>query len=305
MTINRDEFFERPTSKPFVWDNGTIASQDLLRKGTWLAINPRTKKGAVLTNFMEPIDENGTVGMKSRGDLALEFVNNHSNPYSIDGSQYDGFNLICLSWDSEIEVRYMTNRSDRNLDNPQLNKVLNWESAVSVQSKGIHGLSNGTLFGKEHWPKVQCGKSQFENVISELPGDDMYTACTMLTQTVMSDNRKVDDVSTLPNTRISSKRLLHLVSAIKIDPFSFEQAILSDKESEWLTDLEHKYQNNSKSLKTPKMYGTRSTSVVLIRREDKKGIFFERSYVPSNKNDQGWFEELRHEDNFVEFNAAL
>lgn len=142
IAANRDEYFARPTSAAHFWPDepGIFAGRDEELNGTWMGV-ARNGRMAAVTNWTEfsKTDESDL----SRGFLVSDFLKGTmtSNDYldSLEGSRYQGFNLIVYDGD---EFLYYSNRTDERR---------------SVEP-GIHGLSNTRL--GDQWHRVSRGEQK-------------------------------------------------------------------------------------------------------------------------------------------------
>jgi uncharacterized protein with NRDE domain len=126
---NRDEFHARPTRPAGWWADrpDILGGRDLLAGGTWLAVHRRGRLAAV-TNYRDADVKHGD--LRSRGELVTGFLDSNASPVdylqTIDGSRYDGFNLLVASGN---ELAYMSNQGD----------------APRRLEPGIYGLANARL----------------------------------------------------------------------------------------------------------------------------------------------------------------
>lgn len=151
LAANRDEFYERPTSKAAFWEEkpDILAGRDLVAGGTWIGV---TKNGriAALTNYRDPenIDKNAA----SRGALTTDFLDGDESPEAylnnIKNSdvKYNGFNLI-------VGV------------GEQLLHYNNVNHEIKEVQPGTYGVSNG--FFQENWPKLKSGRTALEGKVKE------------------------------------------------------------------------------------------------------------------------------------------
>ena len=162
IAANRDEFLVRPTAPLSLWTTAggiqVLGGKDLQDGGTWMAF-AANGRFAMLTNVRDPTAI-APARPVSRGGLALAWLEStlpaDAWACAVDGSRYQGFNLIVGDWQSK-QCHYMTNAQNFNenrhpagiqasLDNMKL-------EAKSVYWGGIYGLSNATL--DTPWPKTQ------------------------------------------------------------------------------------------------------------------------------------------------------
>ncbi len=145
LIANRDELHERPTEAADYWPEypRVIGGRDLLRGGTWLAVDRSGRLGAV-TNFRDP---NQDEQPRSRGDLVTDFMKS-GDPglgfsQAVQGRQheYAGFNLVIGQINQPFH--YRSNRDQSQLLAP-----------------GVYGISNGVL--DNDWPKVARSKTRLQ-----------------------------------------------------------------------------------------------------------------------------------------------
>lgn len=146
IATNRDEFYARPSHAMHWWEKPELlAGKDEQAGGTWLAID-RQANFAMVTNYREIAI---SVGEKSRGNLALEFLSkpcsNEQFTHQLDSSLYAGFNLVV-----------------GNLREQRLSHISNRSSAITHLQTGLHGLSNALL--NTPWPKVESGKAAMQEL---------------------------------------------------------------------------------------------------------------------------------------------
>jgi uncharacterized protein with NRDE domain len=181
---NRDEFYDRPTTKACFWDDAPflLAGRDLRGNGTWFGI---TKSGrfAAITNYRDPssIIEKAP----SRGLLIKNYLLGSEPPdiflrmLSEVANKYNGFNILV----GNIESLYWF--SNRNKD-------------IQLLKPGIHGLSNHLL--DTPWPKLIFGKKRLDEVIT---GNETPSPEKLLH--ILSDKTIADDIN-LPDTGVGLER---------------------------------------------------------------------------------------------------
>jgi len=149
MATNRDEFYNRPSTKANFWENlpDMLAGRDLKAGGTWLGVNKKGKFAAV-TNYRAPAQERHNA--RSRGELALNYLKGPQNPVGYlkgvtqNASAYNGFNLLVGNLNALFYFSNQTHEAQR-------------------LTPGIYGLSNALL--NTPWPKVKKGKKLLEDLI--------------------------------------------------------------------------------------------------------------------------------------------
>jgi len=158
LASNRDEFWDRPTVPLHHWDGDSpsssiLAGKDLQGEGTWLAMNSRNHRLAVVTNYREPIEASSVDQQPpSRGKLVTDFLtmadqDEFMTHLEKDGHLYSGFNLV---FGSQADGFYFfSNRSE--------------EKVIPLEPNRLYGVSNGYL--DEPWPKLVRGKHIFRRVL--------------------------------------------------------------------------------------------------------------------------------------------
>jgi uncharacterized protein with NRDE domain len=146
LIANRDELHQRPTAAADFWSEQprVIGGRDLLRGGTWLAVDHSGRLGAV-TNFRDPSQDEQP---RSRGDLVTDFIKSrntgedHSQIVERRSQDYAGFNLVIGQINRPFHYR-------SNRDQSQ------------VLAAGVYGISNGVL--DNDWPKVTRSKVRLQH----------------------------------------------------------------------------------------------------------------------------------------------
>ncbi|CAE6497922.1 unnamed protein product [Rhizoctonia solani] len=284
FTSNRDEFFSRPTV-PVDWhnfgdantgDKHVLSGCDSKGGGTWLGMN---KKGdlAVVTNIAELAGKYTT--STSRGKLISNFLISPppSNKNSSDRispyvetllshqRSYAGFNLLLLS---------PTNSAGQ----------FDYHGVIATNSEGggkitsrplskreclASGLSNSNdsacePFEENEWPKVSQGRKLFENVISREDLDDnglIEALCQ-----IMSVENPIK-----PTTRHELRTTIS-IPPIPIEPSTWSKS-LSPLKGNTPTSSGASPALVSENRKD--YYGTRLTTVILVRR-DGHATFIEK-----------------------------
>jgi uncharacterized protein with NRDE domain len=140
LASNRDEFYQRPSSKAQYWPNEPhiYGGKDLEMGGTWLAVS-RTMRLAAITNFRTADTRNYT---NSRGEIPSQFLNSGMNAIEfaekLRGQHYAGFNALLFDGSNMV---YCSNHAT---------------SDYTLLSAGCYGLSNHLL--NTPWPKVEHAK---------------------------------------------------------------------------------------------------------------------------------------------------
>lgn len=153
LAANRDEFHARPTAGLAIWPDapGVVGGRDLLSGGTWLAVGPEGRWGAV-TNYRDP-DEFERKG-PSRGHLVADFVSGNDTPADYlsrlrpRDREFNGYNLLV---GRPGEVWWTSNRAGG-------------ADAPRRLAPGLFGLSNHLL--DTPWPKVARGKAALRKILA-------------------------------------------------------------------------------------------------------------------------------------------
>ncbi|KAF0696808.1 Aste57867_12470 [Aphanomyces stellatus] len=223
---NRDEFYERATSRLRWWDEpfqdilarklrvsiyttkkpSVIVAQDMQRGGTWLGVR-RCKdhtRVAFLTNIRKAkLDLN----KESRGNLITDFLQSDLDVAAYVaqlkpvGHKYGGLNLVFFDGES---LGYYCN-------DPMTFSLLECDV--------LYGLSNSVL--ENPWIKVQRGKDAVARVLaSHDAGDDDDNSDLALCRKllpVMADATRVEKRELLPPTGCS-EAFEYQVSSIFVEP---------------------------------------------------------------------------------------
>lgn len=166
MAANRDEFFERPTSRLGWWtplgsDTEILSGRDLSAGGTWFGLTAAGRLG-LLTNIRDPARQDPQA--PSRGRIIPDWLTTTTSPdrfwvrAALTG--HNGFNLIAADF-SRGDCWWISSAR---------------ASPTRLES-GVFALSNGLL--DEPWPKVRRLKQQLGEAIlrateapSTTPGSD-------------------------------------------------------------------------------------------------------------------------------------
>ena len=231
MAANRDEFYDRPTSKAEFWDDAphVLAGRDLKIGGTWMGVT-KSGKFAAVTNYRDPknIDPDAT----SRGMLVSKYLLENITPevYLSDlengEDTYNGFNLLMGSCS---DLYYYSNR----------------ENIIRKLGNGIYGLSNSLL--DIPWPKITTGKNSLKNIIE----NNKYIDPEDLLK-ILKNNTKAAD-SLLPETGISIE-LERMLSSIYISDDKYgtrSSTVILIKKTGELTFVERTFAESKKNMTPP------------------------------------------------------
>ena len=153
LAANRDEFYERPTSKAHFWDDHpeVLGGRDMKYGGTWMGLT-RSGRFAAVTNFRDRTEFREHP--LSRGLMVKDFLTSSDTPETYlqriipMKGEYNGFNLLLGDLNSLV---YYSNRSP----------------AMKILKPGVYGLSNHLL--DTPWPKVTNTRQAFTRIV-ERPG---------------------------------------------------------------------------------------------------------------------------------------
>lgn len=204
LISNRDEFYHRPTTALYCWENSSIvAGQDLQSGGTWMGVT-ETGRWAVLTNFRDGKDQKSYP--TSRGHIIQAFLESDLTPirfaYSLEKQQcdYAGFNLFI---GDQAQAVYMSNRGEP----PQ------------VLANGVYVVSNGLM--TEDWEKTKHLRKRFtQEFLPMLQQPHVQSSeLNFAVWDILEDERKILP-ELLPNTGIS-KEMEELLSSTFIQSPSY------------------------------------------------------------------------------------
>ncbi|KAI8978722.1 DUF833-domain-containing protein [Trametes punicea] len=264
LCSNRDEFLARPTA-PAHWhsfgpisavdnEGGPVLSgRDLQAGGTWAGVS-RTGRVALLTNITEPTRNYDS----SRGELTSSFLLPKDPKPSLEaeidefllenrGRAYAGFNLLLLSPSPaggdpgsgkfSLDGAFATNLGG---GGPITARML------TSDERQCGGMSNGVDHrGANEWPKVKHGIQTLRQVLNSLPQDvtEAEIVERLFALLTWKSGHAPSDRSELRNT-------------ILVDPLLIGARESPDEAS-------------------PNYYGTRLSTVILIRRNGS-ALFIER-----------------------------
>lgn len=189
VAANRDEFHARPTQPAGWWDDrpDVLGGRDLLAGGSWLAVH-RHRRFAAVTNYRDAEPRDGA--KYSRGNLVTGFLESAQSPIgyldSIDGSRYEGFNL--LVW-ADGELAYLSSQGDAPMRLPP----------------GVYGLANARL--DSACDKVRRSKERLQRLL-----DDAAVSDTALLDLLA-------DRHTGPASEVDSTRLPFAIAQATTAPF--------------------------------------------------------------------------------------
>lgn len=157
VAANRDEFHARPSALARYWPQSPdlLAGQDLEADGTWLGLNQRARRFALLTNYRD-LRATTPVEAISRGLLVRDFLQSGTSAASYlqqitaQNARYAGFNLLLGErlGQRSATLWYYSNRS---------------QIPARALPAGSYALSNHLL--STSWPKVNELKTQMDQLI--------------------------------------------------------------------------------------------------------------------------------------------
>lgn len=220
IASNRDEYFDRPALPLKRWQtasgNTIISGRDVRAGGTWLGMTPHGRM-ALLTNVRELPASTDTPALRSRGELALRWLESDMSAEQFmsqtDGAAYGGFNLVLGDFQRD-QWHWLSNRlfrvagSGSAADRPE---------AVHCYCRplqaGVYALSNAAL--DTPWPKTLALKKA---MLSALEGaaQESRPLNTPLWSALASRERAPSDK--LPDTGLSVALETALSSAFVDSP---------------------------------------------------------------------------------------
>jgi uncharacterized protein with NRDE domain len=193
LAANRDEFYDRPTTRAQFWDDHSslLAGRDMKYGGTWMGIT-RSGRFAAVTNFRD--GASFREHPLSRGLMVKDFLTGHDSPEVFlkniipRRDEFNGFNLLVGDPASFV---YYSNRSRK----------------MEVLKPGIYGLSNHIL--DTPWPKVLRTRQALIDVINGSDPVDMDRLSDILNdQTLATDDELPDTGFSLEWERVLSSSFI-------------------------------------------------------------------------------------------------
>lgn len=153
LAANRDEFYARPALALHEWDDaeGVLAGRDLESMGSWLAVNKRDRRFALVTNVR---DGSPQTAERSRGLLIRDLVATEApvldelRTLQAEQRSYAGFNVLAGYLDGNMH--YLSNRN---------------AAGITPLTAGVHALSNAAL--DTPWPKVVKGRQRLNTLLAD------------------------------------------------------------------------------------------------------------------------------------------
>lgn len=241
LASNRDELHARPTQAAHYWeDNPTILGGRDGEKGGTWLGITTSGRLAVLTNVRERETDPAA---HSRGELTTDFLQGSDSP-----AQY----LDRVAAEEPQRRRNGFNLIVADLKAMAMGYYSNRSAEACARrpqrvAPGVHGLSNASV--DTPWPKVEKGKRLLKSILERSGGgDDELLAADVLTG-ILQDRERAGDAE-LPQTGF--------------DPI-----------------LEREFSPIFVECGTPMgMYGTRSSTVVAVRRTGE--VFFRERYLENS-----------------------
>jgi len=221
LAANRDEFYDRPTSKAHFWKDhpGVLAGRDGKYGGTWMGIT-RSGRFAAVTNFRDSSDLR--VHPRSRGLMVKDFLTSDDPIQAFleriisRQGEYNGFNLLLGDRSSLV---YHSNRG----------------TGTRILEPGLYGLSNHLL--DTPWPKVVRARRALAEILDEPGPVDIETFFEILHDRTPAPDRELPDtgfglqwervlsspfiVTPAYGTRASTVLLLHKAGRVNLKERSF------------------------------------------------------------------------------------
>ncbi|CAF2864389.1 unnamed protein product [Rotaria sp. Silwood2] len=264
LLSNRDEDFQRPAKQAHIWKDTKYAlgGQDVtpLREGgTWLCLNTVQSRIGILLNLSSRLLKEKNTNAQSRGFIVSNYVNNpevnldsYLDELQKTKMNYTGFNFLGLEQQSESKkwrAKYINNISD--------------SSAIEINTS-LFGFSNHIYGDQYAFEKTRYGCQLFKAFLTDL-----------------TDNYKK------PIT--DEKELIHrafgLLNDNKVFPDDPNIAAVYSHYS-----ISNRNQISSINVCTTDdspTYGTRTSTVILIRR-DQTGLFIEKTLSSPLINPLEW-----------------
>ncbi|KAF8755316.1 RNA recognition motif [Rhizoctonia solani] len=262
IAANRDEFLSRPTI-PANWHNFddsdtgdkkyVLSGRDAIAGGTWLGIN---RKGdvALLTNITEPVGKYSS----SRGELTSNFLT--LSPTTKPRTAYHPMSRRSYLNNDRTQDSIYSSPAPRS---PPTESIIvgSWSLTRKRVEKSQVDLSQ---IGSNEWPKVSEGRKLFDETVNleDLDDDGLIEA---LCQIMSVENPK------RPTTRYGLRMTIS-VPPIPVEPGAWSKTI-NPSSSELPASADAAPALSSENRKD--YYGTRLTSVILVRR-DGRATFVER-----------------------------
>jgi uncharacterized protein with NRDE domain len=152
VAANRDEATDRQSRPPTVWDTdpAILAPRDDSAGGTWIGYNEHGILAAITNRWLEePPAADRSRGLLVRDVLAAKTSEDAARTVesAVDGTSYDGFNLVVADEHAAL--------------------LLEWDGALSIRNldPGVHVVVNVGADGRYHMPafRATAAREQAEN----------------------------------------------------------------------------------------------------------------------------------------------
>ncbi|EPQ54630.1 DUF833-domain-containing protein [Gloeophyllum trabeum ATCC 11539] len=267
LCSNRDEFLSRPTLPAhfhsfdcvpgYVDEQYVLSGRDQRAGGAWLGIN-KVGKVALLTNITEPYGNYAS----SRGHLVSSYLtsppttslHDETTRIVVQNGRYAGFNLLLLSPVMEggrlaFEGSLVSNHGGGG-------EIV--ARPLSDGERRCGGISNGIDgSGASDWPKVKHGTMELNELLDSAPND--------LTDVKLSE-RLFELLSWQSDNPPKAREELR--NTIQIEPIPMPAT-------------------GSARVAAPEFYGTRLSTVILIRRNGDV-LFIERDIWGLGSDEKPW-----------------
>ena len=272
LGANRDEFYERPTVPARFWAQAphVLAGRDETAGGTWMGVT-RTGRWAAVTNVRDPGAHDPSA--PSRGHLVSEYLTDEPDPraylndLSHRAASYNGFNLLVGAPEGIWYLSNYAGNDDRT-------------AAGRRVDPGLHGLSNHLL--DTPWPKVEHAKDQLAALSVRADEQVEVGGHPTAENPTATNDTATNDTAPPENNRSPQAGDLRSPDDAN-DPVDLVLDLLDNREpfpEDRLPDTgvgREKERMLSPLFIESDVYGTRSSTVLLIRR-DGRITFAERTY---------------------------
>ncbi|KZT23397.1 DUF833-domain-containing protein [Neolentinus lepideus HHB14362 ss-1] len=257
LCSNRDEFLSRPTlpahfhsfdSEPGqrAEEPRILSGRDLQAGGSWLGLN-KAGKIALLTNITEAYGNYSS----SRGHLVSSYLQslpscsllNETKRIVGEDGRYAGFNLLLLA--PKLQAERLTFDGSFVTNHGGGGEIV--ARSLSEEEKRCGGVSNGIDgSGASDWPKVRHGTEELDDLLNSNPSD--FTDLDL--------SERLFELLSSWKSQNPPKARAELRNTIQIEPLPMPTS-------------------GSANRAAPEFYGTRLSTVVLIRRNGDV-LFIER-----------------------------
>ncbi|KAI3650263.1 hypothetical protein MP228_004850 [Amoeboaphelidium protococcarum] len=244
LVSNRDEFFDRRTDPAHVWTDR--AEDEVILGGRDLEGGGSWLGVSASRCRVAAITNYREVQLPDKPGSRGLVINRYLEGESIallnqEKHRYGGFNLISFDFKDGSVCNMISNRLEQKVP-------------LKLESGKVYGVSNGLYDERRQWPKVERGVQLLESVLSkphQSEGEMVEELFTLMKDTTSFPQE------ILPRTGMPPEVEAALCS-IFIPPIDKDSGILRGKG----------------------MYGTRSTTVILITNDGGNGVMHERCHIP-------------------------